>query len=72
MIFSTLDESFERLKIALRLIDYKNVKMFPCVRECFHPMIMDVIKDKNLTMLFDSGTKCYWMSKEIARDLEVV
>ena len=72
MIFNTLDESCERLKIALRLIDYENIKMYTCVREFFHPMIMDVIKDKNLKMTFDNGTKCYWMSKEIARELEVV
>lgn len=46
--------------------------MYPCVREFFHPMIMDVIKDMKLKKMFDSGTKCYWMPKEIARELEVV
>lgn len=66
-----MDESCERLKVALRLVDYEKIKMCPCVREFFHPLVKDIIKDKNLETLFESETKCYWMPKEIAREFDV-
>lgn len=70
-VVATLDSSLESLKQSLMLIDYSRPCFFLCLRAIYHPILHEVIKEKNLRTFFDDGTIMRYMSKERVIEMKV-
>lgn len=70
-MFATLDPTYERLKKALHLIDYQEMKMFLFVRLEYQTIIEEVIKEKGLTCTMKQERGLQFLSKENAMKLKL-
>ena len=57
----TLDESFETLRSALTLFDFRNLLRFACVRDFYKSMICDIAQNPELAA--DDLTHCFHLQK---------
>lgn len=71
IVFGTVDKNFHQLKTALSLLDYTGVKYFLSVREIYRPMVLQIVKEKNLQVVHDEQTIMKHMKKEEAKKLVV-
>lgn len=70
-MIGTLDLEFTKLKIGVRLINFKTEKMLMGFRNIYRDFVLEFIKEKNLKVLFDDGTSMVHMTKEDALKLEI-
>lgn len=70
-MFATLDPSFHKLKIALKLLNYTKMMFFMCVRQIYRPIVHEVAKDENLEIIFDDGTVMKHLKREDANKFVV-
>lgn len=70
-MFATLDSTHDRLKKALHLIDYQEMKYFVFVRRDYQSVVEEVIKEKGLICTFKQERGLQFLSKEDAMKLKV-
>lgn len=62
ILFNTLEPSpYESLHKTLELINYDKAMVFICFRDVFRPIVLDIIRVRNLEIIFDSGTRNFYM-----------
>lgn len=61
VLFDTLEPSpYKTLHKTLQLLDYNEEKVFVCFRDILRPLVLDVIRIRNLEITFDNGTRCMY------------
>lgn len=71
VVFATLDPTFRELKIALKLLNYSQMKFFMCARETYRPVLYEVVEEEKLSVIFDDGTVMKYLKNEEANKLEI-
>lgn len=66
-LFATLDPTLQRLKTALKLLEYDPPVFYMCTREAYHATLHEAVKELNLEVLFDDGTMQKYLRKEDAK-----
>lgn len=58
ILFNTLEPwPYQSLHRTLELLNYDHKVVFICFRDIFRPVVLDVIRVRNLQITFDSGTR---------------
>lgn len=65
-----MDETSDSLKTLLHLGNLSHRDFISCFSQRIRPIVMGVVKDLNFDLFFDVGTDSYFMTKEVALNLE--
>jgi hypothetical protein len=64
ILLNTLESApYATLHRTLQLINYVKPMVFICFRDLFRPVVLDVIRVRNLEITFDSGTRFLYRRK---------
>jgi hypothetical protein len=71
IMMETLDEKFEVIKKLLKLLNYNKRTYFMGLRDVFRPIMFELFNEERLNVGDDIRTKCFMLSKEIAKSFEI-
>lgn len=70
--FNTLEDfPFDGLKRLLLLIEFSDAIALINIRDLLRPLIFDLIRFHHFEVISDIGTKSFFLSKEMLRNLEI-
>lgn len=64
IVVGTTDKTLTSLKTIIQQVDFSSERFFMCIREIYHPILLEVIKEKNLKIHFDDATDMVYIEKE--------